>query len=119
MALLVIISVFGLAVAVGFAQYEKNPKPPHGLTWKQYQQYYYNKEWLSTDEDEDESEDETKAERINLLDETIVKYTRLLDSLTAQYNGTYSETEKAKILAKQISTMEKLNRALEKRERLE
>ena len=70
-------------------------------------------------EDEDEHEDAAKAERIFILDETIVKYNRLLDNLSEQYKSTYNETEKAKILSKQISTMEKLNRALEKREKLE
>ena len=118
--------LFGLLVLVlvptiigGIIQYRTEPKPPHGYTLQECQQWYYNKEWLHADDEEDESQDETTQERITLLDETIVKYQRLLDTLTAQYKNTSSETEKAKILSKQISTMEKLNRALEKRERLD
>lgn len=118
MIILVLFGGFCLVCVVGgIVQYIKNPKPPKRLTFTEYQSYYRNKEWLH--EDEDETEDAPKAERITLLDETIVKYTRLLDTLTAQYNNTWNEAEKAKILSKQISTMEKLNRALEKRERLE
>jgi hypothetical protein len=54
-----------------------------------------------------------------LLDETIIKYNKLLDNLTDQYNNTYDEKERSRILSKQIITLEKLNKALEKRERLE
>jgi hypothetical protein len=68
---------------------------------------------------ESTKESATQAERVLLLDETIVKYQRLLNNLHEQYNVTYNETEKSKILAKQISTMEKLNRALEKREKFD
>jgi hypothetical protein len=103
-----------ICLTLGIRQYIKSPKPPNGLTWKAYNDYYNNREWLLEDEN-----NEPLNERVNLLDETIIKYQKLLDNLTAQYNGTYNETEKGKILAKQIATMEKLNRALEKREKLE
>jgi hypothetical protein len=118
---MIILVIIGLYCAIcligGIAQYIKTPRPPNGLTWSEYNEYYKNKAWLSCDEDD--LEDIHANERIMLLDETIIKYEKLLDNLKAQYNGTYNETEKAKILAKQITTMEKLNRALEKREKLE
>lgn len=107
-----------ICLIIGIVQYIKSPKPPDGLTMKEYQQYYYNKEW-QLDNNEDEIDDIHQNERIMLLDETIVKYNKLLDNLHEQYKSTYSETEKAKLLAKQVSTMERLNRALEKREKLE
>lgn len=99
----ILIAVYlAICVILGVVKYVRDNKP-------------VRVEW----ETEEESESsETTQERTMLLDETIVKYQRLLDNLTAQYNGSYSETEKAKILSKQITTMEKLNRALEKREKL-
>ena len=60
-----------------------------------------------------------KQERLNILDETIVKYNRLVDSLTAQYNTETDEKKRSLILSKQIAALEKLNRALEKREKIE
>ena len=63
--------------------------------------------------------DVQKQERMAILDETIIKYNRLLDSLTEQYKNSWNESERSKILSKQIATMERLNRALEKREKLE
>ena len=102
-----------ICLTLGIRQYIKSPKPPNGLTWKEYHDYYNNQEWLLEDDN-----DEPLSERITLLDETIIKYQKLLDNLTAQYNGTWNDSERGKILAKQISTMEKLTRALEKRERL-
>ena len=120
-----IIIVFGFIIVLcfigfimGIFQYIKSPKPPDGLSLKEYQQYYYNKEWL-VDTTENELEEIHRQERIDLLDETILKYTRLLDNLNEQYKNTYGSKEQSAILTKQIATMEKLNRALEKREKLE
>lgn len=116
MIIIIIIALYCVVcVVLGLVQYFKSPKPPNGLTWKEYHNYYSGKEWLFTEEEEDASQ----TERVQLLDETIVKYQRLLDTLTAQYKDAYTDTDKSKILSKQISTMEKLNRALEKREKLE
>ena len=105
-----------VCIVVAIVQYVREPKPPHGLTAKEYYSYYYNKEWqLEEEEDTDPHADE----RIMLLDETIVKYNQLLDNLTEQYNSTYDEKERSRILSKQIITLEKLNKALEKREKLD
>lgn len=105
-------------VIVGIVQYIKQPKPPSGLTLNEYRQYYYNREWLF-DDDESEIDDIHENERIMLLDETIIKYNKLLDNLTEQYNSTQDEKKRGVILSKQIITLEKLNKALEKREKLE
>lgn len=120
--LLISIGGFGLACfIIGLIQYIKNPKPPDGLTLAEYRHYYKNKEWLFDDDTEleDELHDINREERRLILDETILKYNRLLDNLTEQYKSTYSESEKSKILVKQVSVMERLNRALEKREKLD
>ena len=76
---------------------------------------------IETDEtsERDELNEINKLERLNILDETIVKYNRLVDSLTAQYNEETDEKKRSAILSKQIITLEKLNKALEKREKLE
>jgi hypothetical protein len=103
---------------IGIIQYIKSPKPPNNFTFKERYNYYLRNEWQLTDE-ETEIEDLHENERIMLLDETIVKYNKLLDNLTEQYNYTLDEKKRAVILSKQIATMEKLNRALEKREKLE
>ena len=117
MVILIILGLYCVICLIGgITQYIKSPKPPNGLTWREYNDYYKSHAWELTEESE---EDETRQERITLLDETIIKYQRLLDNLNAQYKATYSESDKSKILAKQITTMEKLNRALEKREKLE
>lgn len=70
-------------------------------------------------EELEELEDVTKEERIILLDETIVKYNNLDRLLHDQYNNETDEKKKAAILKQQISNMEKWNRALEKRKKLE
>lgn len=67
----------------------------------------------------DELHDINKAERIELLDQTLIKYNHLLDNLKLQYSQETDEKKRAAILVKQISTLEKLNKALEKREKLE
>lgn len=105
-----------VCIVVAIVQYVREPKPPHGLTAKEYYSYYYNKEWQLEEEDE---QDIQLEERLMLLDETIVKYNKLLDNLTDQYNNTYNEKERSRILSKQIITLEKLNKALEKREKLD
>ena len=69
--------------------------------------------------EQDELHEIHKQERIEILDETIIKYNKLLDNLNEQYKTTWNENERSKILIKQISTMEKLNKALEKREKLD
>lgn len=117
--IIAVVAWLSVCVVVAVVQYIKEPKPPNGLTAKEYYQYYYNKEWLIPDDEEDNLSEIHKNERAALLDETIIKYNKLLDSLIEQHNNTYNETEKTKLLTKQIATMEKLNRALEKREKLE
>ena len=120
-----IIIIFGVVLVycvigliLGVMQYTKSPKPPNGLTVKEYQRYYYNREWQLEDSKSD-LEDINKQERIELLDEAIIKYNKLLDNLTEQYNNTYNEQKRSVILSKQIVTLEKLNKALEKREKLD
>lgn len=122
--MLVIIIVVGLIYCLfcfilGIAQYIKNPKPPHGMTLYEYKQYYKNREWQQLTDDESEIDDIHENERIMLLDETIVKYNKLLDNLNEQYKSTSDDKKRSTILAKQIVTLEKLNRALEKREKLD
>ena len=67
----------------------------------------------------DDLNDLNKQERRGILDETIVKYNKLVDNLAAQYKAETDEKKKAVILSKQIATLEKLNKALEKIEKLE
>lgn len=115
-----------ICVIGGIVTYIKNPKPPNGLTYKEYNQYYNNKEWLLYDNEEDNEEDnededaENAAlnERRALLDETIIKYNKLLDNLDEQLQYTTDNKKRSVILSKQITTLEKLNRALEKLEKL-
>lgn len=67
---------------------------------------------------EDDVENVNIVERITIVDETIVKYNRLLDTLERQYKTELDEKKRSIILSKQVATMEKLTRALEKREKL-
>lgn len=60
-----------------------------------------------------------RLERIEILDNTLVQYNKLLDSLSDQLRHETNEKERSKILAKQITTLEKYNKALEKREKLD
>lgn len=60
-----------------------------------------------------------KQERIELLDNTLILYIQLIDSLTAQIRNETNEKKRAALIAKQIITIEKYNKALEKRERIE
>ncbi len=60
-----------------------------------------------------------KQERIEILDNTLVQYNKLLDSLAEQLRNETNEKKRAALLSKQIITLEKYNKALEKREKLE
>ena len=107
--------VLAIPVLIGIAQYKKHPKPPSGYSYEQAKQWYLYKEW----EQDETPEDAIKDERIAYLDEAIIKYNKLLESLTEQLKNTYDEKERSKLLTKQIATLEKLTRALEKREKLD
>lgn len=67
----------------------------------------------------EEQKEISRLEKIEILDNALIKYNRLLSSLEYQYKNETNEKKKAAILAKQISTLEKLNRTIEKREKLE
>lgn len=67
----------------------------------------------------DELNDIHKQERIEILDNTLVQYIKLLDSLALQLREETNEKKRSALLAKQIIILEKYNRALEKREKLE
>ena len=60
-----------------------------------------------------------KKERVEILDNTLVQYNKLLDNLADQLKAETDEKKRAAILLKQIATLEKYNRALEKREKLD
>lgn len=60
-----------------------------------------------------------KQERINILDNTLVQYIKLLDSLAVKIKTETDEKKRAALLSKQITTLEKYNKALEKREKLD
>ena len=64
-------------------------------------------------------EDIHKQERIDIIDNALVQYVKLLDNLAEQYKTETDEKKRALILSKQIATLEKYNKALEKREKLE
>lgn len=76
---------------------------------------------IETDEtsETDGMNDIHKQERIEILDNTLVQYIKLLDSLAAQLQNETDEKKRSILLSKQINTLEKYNRALEKREKLE
>lgn len=118
-ALGIVLALLLAPVVAGVVQYNKAPKPPNGLTYAQYKQYYYNREWEHIGDEDENTEDETQIEKRMYLDEAIIKYNKLLESLGEQLKNTYDEKERSKVLAKQITTLEKLTRALEKREKLE
>ena len=80
---------------------------------------YYGVKIEPEQDDTSEQEEIHKSERIEILDNTLVQYNKLLDSLTVQLREETDEKKRAAILSKQIATLEKYNRALEKREKLE
>ena len=67
----------------------------------------------------EEQKEISRLEKIEILDNALIKYNRLLSSLKQQYKLETNEKKKAAILSKQISTLEKLNRTIEKREKLD
>ena len=69
--------------------------------------------------EEDEQNEINRLEKIEILDNALIKYNRLLDTLESQLQNETDSKRQAVILSKQISTLEKLNRTLEKREKLE
>ena len=80
----------------------------------------------STDPPEDvetletiEAAEAVKREQREILDNALIKYNRLLSVLESQYKTETDNKKRAAILSKQITTLEKLNRVIEKREKLE
>ena len=69
--------------------------------------------------EEDEQNEINRREKIEILDNALIKYNRLLDTLESQLQAETDPKKKAVLLSKQITTLEKLNRTLEKREKLE
>jgi len=67
----------------------------------------------------EEQKEINKQERIETLDNALIKYNRLLETLEREYQKETNDKKRAVILSKQINTLEKLNRTLEKREKLE
>ena len=86
---------------------------------KWYGVTYTEQEEQEETTEQEEYTDINKQERINILDQTLIKYNKLIDILAEQYINETDEKRKAAILSKQITTLEKLNKALEKREKLE
>ena len=69
--------------------------------------------------EDEEIEDIHLKERIELLDNTLVQYVKLLDNLAEQYRNETDDKKRGAILKQQITALEKYNRALEKREKLD
>ena len=69
--------------------------------------------------EQEQLNDINKQERIDIIDNTLVQYHKLLDSLATQLRDETNEKKRAALLRQQIITLEKLNRLLEKREKLE
>lgn len=74
-----------------------------------------------TDEESEENtaREASKEERRQIQEEAILQYNRLLDSLAEQYRNEINEKKRSVITAKRIATLEKLNRALERLEKLD
>ena len=64
-----------------------------------------------TDTSPPEADSIHKQERIEILDNTLVQYNKLLDSLAEQLKNETDEKKRAVILSKQIATLEKIGRA--------
>lgn len=59
-----------------------------------------------------------RNERIEILENTLVEYNKLIETLTKQYNLELNEKKKAILLRQKITALEKYNRALEKIEKM-
>ena len=70
-------------------------------------------------EEETEQLEINRREKIEILDNALIKYNRLLETLETQLQAETDHKKRAAILSKQISTLEKLNRTIEKREKLD
>ena len=68
---------------------------------------------------EDENADIITAERLENYDKQIDGYTQLIKLLDLEYQKETDGKKKAAILSKQLATLEKLNKTIEKREKLE
>lgn len=67
----------------------------------------------------DDLKEINRQERLQLLDQTLIQYNKLIDSLVYQYNNETNEKKKAAILKQQIAALEKYNKALERMEKLD
>ena len=81
-------------------------------------------ETTDTDETSEQTEKEelqalNKEERLDIVCLTIRQYNTLIENLEKQYQLETDEKKKAAILRQQVIALEKLNKALEKREKLE
>ena len=98
-----------------------------GLTGKHKILKYYGINYQSIFESDKPPEETTKEqlheinknERLQLLDQTLVQYNKLIDNLAYQYENETNEKKKAAILKQQIAALEKYNKALERMEKLD
>jgi len=68
---------------------------------------------------EDENADIIHAERLENYDRQIDGYTQLIKLLDMEFIRETDDKKRAAILSKQLLTLEKLNKTIEKREKLE
>lgn len=88
----------------------------YGVTYKDQIEQETEQEETS---EQEELQELNKQERIEILDQTIIKYNHLLNSLDYQLKTEKDEKKKAALLAKQITVLEKYNKALERMEKLD
>lgn len=104
--MIIIIVIFGLFFLIPFMAGLFGVKPPNSAE----QTEQTEREELSAIH---------KQERIDIMDNTLVQYIKLMDSLAAQLKTETDEKKRSVLLAKQITTNEKYTKALEKREKLD
>ena len=104
------------------------PRPPRGYSHKQCRDWYYNKRWetiIDTTEYNNENyinddmETIIKDDRVENYDIQIEACTRLIKLLEGELKEENDTKKQATILSKQITTLEKLNRLMEKRGKLD
>ena len=87
----------------------------YGVT---YQEIITDNTETDNESEKDELHDLNRSEQIEIQEQTLIQYNKLLDNLADQYINETNEKKKAVILSKQIAVLEKYNRALEKMEKL-
>ena len=115
LVLITLVIVFIVCFICGIVQYVKTPKPPHWMTYKEYCNYYQNKEWLIEDEEEEAIED---SPQYAFLESQYRQLQEIYSLLEEQLAETRDNKKRQTILSKMLTIDRQVYNTREKMKKL-